>query len=247
MAPTGHTVRLLELPEAWTKSISEAGAGTGQTCIGPAAAIAEAKAKYERALAALRDSTRTRFVFVLQPEATAIAETRGASAELERLGIETTELIVNGVLPSEEAVTPFFTSRIAMQERYLAEISRQLPMPGRRVPLLDGEVRGLARLRALVPLLRASPTPRPSEGLGFGWMTRSSNSGTDSPVEPCMYRCQRLAGLADRCDPQRDTGPGGPVGAASTKCNPSRPSSEKVSPASGATSITRCGRFHRSN
>lgn len=165
-APTGHTVRLLELPEAWTKSISEAEVGSGQTCIGPAAAIADAKAKYERALDALRDRSRTRFVFVLQPEATAISETRRASAELSRLGIETTELIVNGVLPKEEASTPFFAARSAMQERYLAEITRQLPMPARRVPLLDGEVRGVARLRALVPLLEDEGAARPVFGAG---------------------------------------------------------------------------------
>jgi arsenite-transporting ATPase len=161
-APTGHTVRLLELPEAWTRSISEAEAGTGQTCIGPAAAIAAAKAKYERALIALRDGERTRFVFVLQPEATAVAETVRASAELAKLGIETTELIVNGVLPADEASTPFFADRIAMQERYLAEIGRLLPMPTRRVPLLDGEVQGIARLRALAPLLADENAARPA-------------------------------------------------------------------------------------
>ena len=165
-APTGHTVRLLELPEAWTRSISEAEAGTGQTCIGPAAAIADAKAKYERALEALRDGSRTRFVFVLQPEATAISETRRASAELARLGIPTTELIVNGILPAEEASTPFFAARIRMQERYLAEIGQQLPMPSRQVPLLDGEVKGIARLRAVVPLLASESNVRPSFASG---------------------------------------------------------------------------------
>jgi arsenite-transporting ATPase len=163
-APTGHTVRLLELPEAWSKSISEAESGAGQTCIGPAAAIAEAKAKYERALAALRDRSRTRFAFVLHPEATAIAETQRAGAELARLGIETTELIVNGILPAEEASTPFFAARIAMQERYLAQIARVLPMPTRHVPLLDGEVRGTRRLRAMVPLLSDERAPRPTFG-----------------------------------------------------------------------------------
>ena len=171
-APTGHTVRLLELPEAWTKSISEAEAGTGQTCIGPAAAIADAKAKYERALGALRDGRRTRFVFVLQPEATAVAETVRASAELGRLGIDTTELIVNGLLPAEEASTPFFADRIAMQERYLAEITRQLSMSARHVPLLDGEVRGIARLRALVPLLSDEAAARPVFGNGGPVATR---------------------------------------------------------------------------
>jgi arsenite/tail-anchored protein-transporting ATPase len=163
-APTGHTVRLLELPEAWSKSIAESAAGSGQTCIGPAAAIADAKVKYERALAALRDQSLTRFAFVLHPEATAIAETRRAGAELARLGIVTTELIVNGILPPEEGSTPFFAARIAMQERYLAEIARQLPMPTRRVPLLEGEVRGIARLRALVPLLVDEHAARPAFG-----------------------------------------------------------------------------------
>lgn len=163
-APTGHTVRLLELPEAWTRSISEAEAGSGQTCIGPAAAIADAKAKYERALVALRDGERTRFVFVVQPEATAVTETLRASTELARLGIETTELIVNGVLPAEEASTPFFAARIAMQERHLAEIARLLPMPTRRMPLLDGEVHGVARLRALGPLLADQTSVRPAFG-----------------------------------------------------------------------------------
>ena len=175
-APTGHTVRLLELPEAWSRSISEAEAGAGQTCIGPAAASAEAKVKYERALAALRDQSLTRFAFVLHPEATAIAETRRAGAELSRLGIVTTELIVNGILPAEEAATPFFAARIAMQERYLDEIARQLPMPTRRVPLLDGEVRGIARLRAMVPLLADEHAPRPAFGHAD---TRHARMGDD--------------------------------------------------------------------
>ncbi len=163
-APTGHTVRLLELPEAWTKSITEAEAGNGQTCIGPAAAIGEAKAKYERALNALRDPGQTRFVFVLQPEATAIRETARSSAELGRLGIATTELIVNGILPGEEGENPFFAARIAMQHRYLGEIASRLPMPARHVPLLDGEVRGIDRLRAVAPLLRDERVERPVFG-----------------------------------------------------------------------------------
>jgi len=163
-APTGHTVRLLELPEAWTKSISEAETGNGQTCIGPAAAISEAKEKYHRALNALRDTRSTRFVFVLNPDATAISETRRASAELAKLGIVTTEIIVNGILPREEASSPFFAARIEMQDHYLAEIARQIPMPTRHVPLLDGEVSGIARLRAVVPLLRDGGAARPTFG-----------------------------------------------------------------------------------
>ena len=128
-APTGHTVRLLELPEAWSKSIAEAESGAGQTCIGPAAAIAEAKLKYERALAALRDPWQTRFVFVLHAEATSIAETKRAGAELARLGIRTSEIIVNGLIPEEEREHAFFASRIAMQERLPAADRARSPAP----------------------------------------------------------------------------------------------------------------------
>src|SRR5512139_2539321 len=49
-APTGHTIRLLELPAEWSQSINTASSGNGQTCIGPAATIQDAKNKYERAL-----------------------------------------------------------------------------------------------------------------------------------------------------------------------------------------------------
>ena len=60
-APTGHTIRLLELPAEWSQSIDAASAGSGQTCLGPAAAIQDAKHKYERALAAMRESDQTTF------------------------------------------------------------------------------------------------------------------------------------------------------------------------------------------
>ena len=173
-APTGHTVRLLELPEAWSKSIAEAESGAGQTCIGPAAAIAEARLKYERALAALRDPSRTRFVFVLHPEGTSIAETERAGGERARLGIRASEIIVNGLIPDDERQSPFFASRIRMQERYQDLIARRLPHPSRLVPLLDGEVRGIARLRALVPLLSDPHAARPVFGPMAGAVERTA-------------------------------------------------------------------------
>lgn len=86
-APTGHTIRLLELPAEWSQSIDAASAGSGQTCLGPAAAIQDAKHKYERALAAMRESDQTSFIFVLHPEAISIKETRRAISELSKLGI----------------------------------------------------------------------------------------------------------------------------------------------------------------
>ncbi len=146
-APTGHTLRLLELPAEWTRTINLAEQGSGQTCIGPTAAIQSAKLKYERALAILRDDTRTSFVFVLHPEAIALRETARAIGELSRLGIHAHRLIVNGLIPPEATVDPLFAARAAMQAGYLALIAAELPYPVERMPLLDGEIKGAARLR----------------------------------------------------------------------------------------------------
>ncbi len=152
-APTGHTLRLIELPVEWSRSIDEAAQGSGQTCIGPVAAIQDSKFKYERAIATMRDSSQTRFIFVLHPEATSIKETHRAIAELQKLGIESHQLIVNGIVPPEEAANPLFAGRIAMQSRYLDQIEHELPLPTERMYLLDGEIKGVARLRAVGDVL----------------------------------------------------------------------------------------------
>lgn len=152
-APTGHTLRLLELPAEWSHTIEAASAGSGQTCIGPAAAIQNAKAKYDRALAAMRDAQSATFIFVLQPEATPIKETQRATAELAKLDIHTHQIIINGILPPAEATNPFFAERVKMQEKYLAQIERELPLPARKMFLLDGEINGAARLREVAKML----------------------------------------------------------------------------------------------
>jgi arsenite/tail-anchored protein-transporting ATPase len=146
-APTGHTIRLLELPAEWSQSIDAASAGSGQTCLGPAAAIQDAKHKYERALAAMRQSEQTQFVFVLHPEAISIKETRRAIDELSKLEIHNYRLIVNGIIPPEGAQNPLFAARTEMQARYLNQISTELSYPTQRMTLQAGEIKGVERLR----------------------------------------------------------------------------------------------------
>lgn len=146
-APTGHTIRLLELPAEWSQSIEAASAGSGQTCLGPAAAIQEAQHKYERALAAIRQSSQTTFIFVLHPEAISIKETRRAIGELRKLDIANFRLIINGIIPPEGAQSSLFAARAEMQARYLAEIEAGLPYPKQRMVLLAGEIKGVERLR----------------------------------------------------------------------------------------------------
>ena len=146
-APTGHTIRLLELPAEWSQSIDAASAGSGQTCIGPAAAIQEAKHKYERALAALRNPSHSTFVFVLHPEAISIRETQRAIGELRKLEIQNYRLIVNGIIPPEGAGNPLFAARTEMQARYLSQVERDFTYTKQRMTLQAGEIKGVERLR----------------------------------------------------------------------------------------------------
>jgi len=81
-APTGHTLRLLELPAEWSRVIAASAESGGQTCIAPAAAIEASKLKYDRALAVLRSSELTCFGFVLQPEDTSISEAQRRTGTL---------------------------------------------------------------------------------------------------------------------------------------------------------------------
>lgn len=161
-APTGHTIRLLELPAEWSQSIDAAAQGSGQTCIGPAAAIQDAKHKYEHALASLRDKTLSTFVFVLHPEMIAIRETQRAIRELGKLGIHTHRLIVNGIIPATETGSPLFAARAEMQARYLAQINNDLPYPTQRMTLLADEIRGAAGLRQVARIFFDGYPAQPS-------------------------------------------------------------------------------------
>ena len=146
-APTGHTIRLLELPAEWSQSIDAASAGSGQTCLGPATAIQDAKHKYERALGAMRQSEQTAFAFVLHPEAISIKETRRAIGELGKLGIQNFRLIDNGIIPPDGAQNPLFAARAEMQARYLEQIEHEFDYPKQRMTLLADEIQGARKLR----------------------------------------------------------------------------------------------------
>jgi len=154
-APTGHTIRMLELPVDWSAYIEESAKGGGQTCMGPVQAIQASKVKYDRAIGLLGNAGRTRFVFVLQPEQTAIFETERSAAELEHLGIHAQELIVNRVLPPEVCDQPFFQRRYEMQKRHLEEIRRLFPRPTRYMLLRDREVKGVSSLREVAAAIQA--------------------------------------------------------------------------------------------
>jgi arsenite-transporting ATPase len=156
-APTGHTLRLLELPVDWSRHIKASQEGSGQTCMGPVTMLEQAKEKYEEATRIMKDTIRTKFVFVVQPESTPVTETKRSAAELEeKVGIKGSELVINGVLPKEECADPFFKSRYEMQMKYVDKIRKEIPLPTRLVYLKDTEIRGLASLRRVASELYPS-------------------------------------------------------------------------------------------
>jgi len=144
-APTGHTIRLLELPVDWSRHIEESAKGSGQTCIGPVSSIQSSKEKYDRAVAAMRDPKRTEFVLVCRPDATSVSETIRAHDELKALGIGNFRIIVNGICP-EDAGGPF-AGLWNRQREQIALLAESLSCPRREVELQAGEVKGVESLR----------------------------------------------------------------------------------------------------
>ena len=148
-APTGHTLRLLALPSAWSVHITESEQGSGQTCIGPVDQLQTSKEQYDEAIARLQDPRVSAFILVTQPERVAVDETVRAAQELEELGIRQPGIIVNGVIPEEAAAHPFFASRRSMQQSAVASLVTVFGNPVTEVPLLEDEVKGIASLREL--------------------------------------------------------------------------------------------------
>ena len=158
-APTGHTIRLLELPVDWSRHIEQSAKGSGQTCLGPVQTIQDSKDKYDRATALLRDPGRTTFIFVMRPEALSLYETLRASKELESIGIKSGRIIINGILPEAVCDVAFFRRKFEAQQQVIRETEEKINKPKRYMLLRDSEVKGLAGLIAVAEELHNGRRP----------------------------------------------------------------------------------------
>jgi arsenite-transporting ATPase len=141
-APTGHTLRLLELPSDW-KGFIDLGTLAKNTS-------EETRGKYANVIETMRSKDKSTFVFVVYPEYTPIIEAWRASQELKKqVGIETGLVAVNYILPKEYGHNSFFESRRRQQQKYLAEIEPRFHTPLLLVPLLDQAPEGVDKLRSL--------------------------------------------------------------------------------------------------
>jgi arsenite-transporting ATPase len=147
-APTGHTLRLLELPAAWTSFI-DANVG-GTSCLGPLSGLNAQKELYAASNAALRDAAQTILVLVARPERSSLTEAERTRAELAQLGIANVRLILNGVFRARDATD---LTAVAMEARGRASLDT-LPAGLRGlgridVPLLPFGLVGIDALRAM--------------------------------------------------------------------------------------------------
>ena len=148
-APTGHTLRLLSLPKAWSGFL--AGNDRGASCLGPHSGLKMQEARFKLALDALSDPARTTVVLVTRPDKGAIAEAARTSDELRELGLNNQRLVINGVFHASErtdlvACAIEDLGRIAIDE--MPQTLRALPED--RVPLRAFDTVGLPALRALL-------------------------------------------------------------------------------------------------
>jgi len=161
-APTGHTLRLLELPAAWSSFIDSNVGGT--SCLGPLAGLNAHKQLYAASNAALRDPTQTTLVLVARAERSSLTEAERTRAELAQLGVANVRLIVNGVFVARDVSD---ATAVAMEARGRASLSA-IPVGLRSlgrvdVPLLPFGLVGVNALRRMgkLELCASESTPLP--------------------------------------------------------------------------------------
>lgn len=148
-APTGHTLRLLSLPKAWTGFLENN--ERGASCLGPHSGLKMQEARFREALQCLGDPARTTIVLVTRPDRGAIREAARTSAELSALGLSNQLLVVNGRFHAVDQRDTVASAIAREQDDALAAMPAVLAgLPHDEVPLLGFDMVGLPALRALM-------------------------------------------------------------------------------------------------
>jgi arsenite-transporting ATPase len=145
-APTGHTIRLLQLPGSWTEFLSTGG---DASCLGPLAGLDRHRATYAAAVDALIDPARTRLVLVARPQASALKEVERTFSELTAIGMTAGFLVINGALPDvagDEPIASALRRREASAQKDMPAAIADLPRDV--LELKADNVVGLAALRS---------------------------------------------------------------------------------------------------
>ena len=149
-APTGHTIRLLQLPGAWSGFIDTN--PEGSSCLGPLAGLEKQRQRYADAVTALSDPARTRLVLVARAQKGALDEAARTHDELAAIGLTSQHLIINGLMPeTESAVDALAAALRAREQAALAAMPRTLKaLPVDRVNLRGRDLMGIGALSTLL-------------------------------------------------------------------------------------------------
>lgn len=147
-APTGHTLRLLQLPSAWTGFLDES--THGASCLGPLSGLDEKRGLYAKTVEALSNPDQTTLILVARPDVSSLEEANRASKELKDIGILNQNLIVNGLMSQyvqgDEISTAFYTR----QQESLKKVPEELQqMVMYSVPYVSYPLTGINYLRRL--------------------------------------------------------------------------------------------------
>lgn len=148
-APTGHTLRLLQLPTAWSNFLETN--QNGASCLGPLSGLEKQRERYSFAVAQLANRAQTTVVLVARPQNGSLAEAERTSRELAALGITNQQLIINGVMPDTESGDPLATALLTRERAATATLPEGLAALTRdEVALQPRNLVGVDALRALL-------------------------------------------------------------------------------------------------
>ena len=157
-APTGHTIRLLQLPGAWSGFLENAQGDA--SCLGPLAGLEKQQSRYKAAVEALSDPTRTRLILVARAQTSTLREANRTHEELAAIGFKQQYLVVNGVLSHADAQGDALALAIEGREQAtLAAMPTTLQsLPIDQVPLKSFNLVGIPMLRGLLSDAPLAPT-----------------------------------------------------------------------------------------
>ncbi len=146
-APTGHTLRMLQLPSAWSNFISEN--THGASCLGQLSGLESKREVYKNAVDNLADGTKTTLILVSRPEPSPLKEAERASNELKEIGVKNQILVINGVLEKHD--DDLSTALYEKQKNALKDMPSGLNnIETYKIPLRAYNITGLENVRALL-------------------------------------------------------------------------------------------------